>query len=284
MSDKKSNDVKNKIPQKIGIIAGSGILPKHIYNSCVEKSINCHILGIEKQITTSFFDDIEYKTFSLHAVSKILNYLKEHNIQHIIFAGRVKRTNISKLLFDSKGAKLFTMIMKNGIADNSILTTIIKFFEKEGLIVISPEEIISDMFAIKGNMTEEIDISKESYTDIWDGFKILKGISQFDVGQALIIQNGLVLGIEAAEGTNELIKRCKQIKQKNIKHKPILIKICKSNQDKRIDLPCIGSKTIELLYKYKFGGVALESSLSLILDKPKTIKKAKEHKIFIYGV
>ena len=125
-------------------------------------------------------------------------------------------------------------------------------------------------------------MAKIHMKDIERGIKLLKEVSKLDIGQALIIQNGLILGVEAAEGTNDLIKRCGIIRQKN-DSEPILVKICKPNQDKRIDLPCIGDKTIEYMHDYGIKGIALESGLCLLLNKEQTLELANKYGIFIYG-
>lgn len=286
---KKRQDIVDTITEKIaamdkiGVIAGGGLLPRHVYDACKERGIGCHIIGIDGQITEELFEGVDYEKLPVHSLSKIIKSLRDANVKYIIPAGKVHRTNLSKLLLDIKGAKLLTMIMRNGISDNTLLSTIISFFEKEGFEILPPEQIVSDIILKSGNLTTNVKITQEAFDDIEKGIKILKSVAEFDIGQALVIQNGLVLGIEAAEGTDELIKRCGEIKQIN-ELPPILIKICKPNQDKRIDLPCIGPNTIENLMKHGFAGVASESGLSLILDQKHAIDLANKNNVFIYGI
>ncbi len=268
--------------KKLGIIAGSDHLPRHIVDAALKQGMEFALIGLAGQTSEELYKDIEYQTFQLHSVSKIIKKLKDEGVSHLVFAGRVKRTNISKLLLDVKGAKLFAGVMRNGISDNAILSTIIKFFENEGFTIIPAEYIAKDIVIRKGNITKT-EPSKEAWEDIKKGIKILKGIAEFDVGQALIIQEGLVLGVEAAEGTDELIKRCGSIQQKE-EHGAILIKISKPSQDKRVDLPCIGLNTVKELNKNGLIGVAIEAGSALIIDEKNTIKEADKLGIFIYGV
>ncbi len=268
---------------KIAVFAGKGLLPRQVFDSCVIKGIECHIIGLENQTSSELFTDINYETFPLHLVGKIINKLKKLGVSYIVLAGKVKRTSISKLLLDAKGAKLFAMLVRGGLGDNSILGTIIRFFENEGFTIIPPEQIATEIIVKKGNLTPEVSIDESAKEDMYKGVKVLKGIAQFDVGQALVIQGGLVLGVEAAEGTDELIKRCGEIQQKG-EESPILIKVCKPYQDKRIDLPCIGPNTIANLHRYGLRGIALEAEFSLILNQVETIKAASKSGIFIYGI
>ncbi len=267
--------------KKLGIIAGDGYLPRHVYDACIESETEVVVIGLDNETDYEIFADVEISKFPVFKVSKIIKKLKDEKVSHITLAGKVKRADISRLLLDLKGAKLFAQIIKHGLADNSILQTIIRFLEKEGFEIIAPEKIASQIVIGKGCLTKTKP-NKNALGDIKKGMKVLKGIADFDVGQALVIQHGLVLGVEAAEGTDELLKRCGEIKQSG--DGPILIKISKPKQDRRVDLPCIGSETIKNAIEFGFRGIAAEAGSALILDQDSTIKLANQNKIFIVGV
>jgi DUF1009 family protein len=269
--------------KKLAIIAGAGSLPKQVVDSCKKEGIEYIIIGLEGQTSADkFADEEDFKMFPLHAISKILKTMKNSEVTHVVLAGRVARASISKLLLDIKGALLFTRIITHGLNDNSVLLSVIKFLESEGFTLIPPEKIAKDIVLQKGCLTK-IKPDDSAMEDITRGVKILKGIAEYDVGQALVIQDGLVLGVEAAEGTDELIKRCGQIQQKLGEKSGLLIKCMKPQQDKRVDLPCIGPNTIKNLHECGLRGVAAESSGTLMLDGKETIELANKLGIFIYG-
>jgi len=265
---------------KLGVIAGAGFLPKHVVDACKKKKIPFTVVCLEGETDMEQFKSVEHEVFQVHKVSKLFAYLKNSGVTHVTLAGKVKRADISRLLLDLKGAKLFAMIVKNGLADNSILMTIMKFIESQGFEIIAPEKIADELILPKGDLAKTKP-SKQALSDIKNGVKTLKGVAGFDVGQALVIQNGLVLGVEAAEGTDELIKRCGEIKQEG--EGPVLIKIIKPHQDKRVDMPCIGGKTIENAAKYGVAGIAAEAGSTLVLNSKEAIELANKHKIFIHG-
>ena len=169
------------------------------------------------------------------------------------------------------------------MSDNAILTSVIKFFENEGFTILPSETVADDLVMPLGNLTKKIVITNSAKKDIKQGLQILRGISAYDVGQALVIQNGLVLGVEAAEGTDQLIKRCINIAQES-GDQPILVKICKPHQDTRVDLPCIGPNTVVEMHKSGIQGIAIEAGKALILEKYKTIAEAEELGVFVYGI
>ena len=127
-------DIHDNPIEKVAIIAGSGWLPRHVYDDCAQKGIKAIVIKVDQSQIEDAFEGIDCESISIYAVSKLMMKLREHDIHHIVLAGSVKRSNVSRLLLDLKGAKLFAMVMKNGLADNSILKTIISFFEMGAFI------------------------------------------------------------------------------------------------------------------------------------------------------
>lgn len=273
MSNKKIND--------IAIVAGQGLLPKIVYQGCLKKGLKCTIIGLKGELDEILFPNIKYQLFPPHKISLIFEYLKRLNISNIVIAGRVKRKHLSKLILDKTGVLIFKEIIKSGLNDSSIYSAITKAIDKEGFKIIPPELIAEDILTKKGSMNS-VRITEKLKKDINKGVEILRGIIEHDVGQALIIDNGLVLGVEAVEGTNHLIKRCAKYRE-NTKG-GILIKLCKPHQDKRLDLPCIGPDTIKTIARYGYKGIVIEAKKSIIIASTEVIKFASNRGIFIYGI
>lgn len=273
---------KEKIPEKIAIISGKGRLPRELYDACIEHNVDVHIVGLKDQFSHELFEGINVDLVPIYGVGQVIKSIKNSGAKHVILAGKVTRSAIPKLILDLKGAKLFASILRNGLSDKSLTKTIINFLEKEGLEVISPEVIAKNILATEGNMTN-IPIRKSHMRDMEQGYQMLSEICKLDVGQALVIQNGLILGIEAIEGTDDLIKRCGSIQQK-FDTEPVLVKRCKPHQDKRMDMPCIGERTIKNLCEFGIKGVGVEAGACIILNKKKTLALANECGIFIYGL
>ena len=107
-------------------------------------------------------------------------------------------------------------------------------------------------------------------------------MGSLDVGQSVVVQQGLVLGVEGIEGTDELIKRCGDYKRKGAGG--VLVKLRKPNQDMRTDLPTIGTKTVQKAYESGLRGIAVHAGNALIVDEPEVIKLADKYKMFIVGI
>ena len=152
--------------------------------------------------------------------------------------------------------------------------------EKIGFAIVSLKKVLPDLFLGKGNQTK-VKITQINSDDIKKGIKILKNNSKFDIGQSIIIQQGSVVAIEAAQGTDNLIKQSypyiKSIKQ------AVLVKMIKSNQDIRVDLPTLGMKTVKNIKKYSLRGIAYSSNLTVVLEKVKLSITVIEIKFFYLG-
>ena len=265
----------------VAIIAGQGLLPKLIYDECIKKGIKIIIIGLKGDFDEQVFQGIHYTIFKPYNISKIFRYLRDKNISRLIIAGKVNRKNIYKLVCDQLGLEIFTKIMKNGFNDNNIHSIIIKFIEDNGFKILSPDKIADTSITPRGNITN-VKISHDKITDIKKGVKILKRIIINDIGQGLVINKGLIIGVEAIEGTNELLKRCTNYL--DVSNNGILIKLCKPHQDIKLDLPCIGPDTIKNIARFSYSGIVLESQRSIIIDNKESIDLANKNKIFIYGV
>lgn len=268
--------------KKIAIIAGGGELPNILLNSIKKTDITPHVIIIEDHADGNYsqFPNIKLK---LGQFNKAIKYLQQNNIDHICFAGKIYRPSLSQLKLDTIGVKFLAKIglKKLSGGDDQLLQQIINLFEQYRISTISPVEICKDLVINKG-VIGEIKPSKQDLEDIRYGEEILDSLSRFDIGQAIIIENKYTLGIEAAEGTDELIKRIKSLKKE--KNLGVFVKKPKLKQNMRIDLPTIGIETINNVINSNLKGIAISANTTLIIDKKAVIAKANKNNIFIFGI
>ena len=266
----------------IGVLAGNGDLPKLIANNCQENSIKSVFAFID--IRPNFNLDNPYITTSIGQVGKILKFFKKQQVTHIILAGGVKKPNFYKLKVDFRGGILLSKILKNKLlGDNALLTTIISYLEKFKYEIISVNKFLPNLHLSIG-YNNNIEFNKKLNTDIDLGIELINNLAPFDIGQAVIIQNNRVIAIEAAEGTDQMIIRCKNLIDQNPNQPAILVKLKKTSQDNRVDLPTVGVKTIKNLISSNVRGIILDAKNTIVINKEKVIKYSEENNIFIYGV
>jgi DUF1009 family protein len=220
-----------KIP-KLAIIAGNGSIPFYLIKEC--KNIGreyCLIIieGHGKELSEKYNPDY---IVSLTKMGRAVKYVKGLGIKHILMVGGVTRPSLKNIIPDLWTAKFLTTLSSKVSGDNSVLSKLTNALEKEGFIIVAPEEILPNLICPKGTLGK-IRPNEQNNKDILTGFKVAKIIGANDIGQSLIIENGLVIAVEAAEGTDRMIKRSLSLKKE--KKAGVLVKVIKPMQDKRID-------------------------------------------------
>lgn len=282
--------VKNKFQTKsqnneenaVGIVAGSGMLPVMLANFLQKKGVSVFVVALKGHANKNLFpSNILLKEVRLGSVGKTFRLLKKNQVKEIVLIGGVKRPSLKEIYPDLKGFSLLTKLSLKALGDDGLLRLIIAEIEKEGFIVRGIHELMPDVLVPGGVLTTKAP-SKSDIIDIERAKEVAKLLGQADVGQAVIVQQGMVLSLEGIEGTKELIKRTKSLKRKG--EGGVLYKAVKPNQEKRIDMPTIGPDTIQSVYDAGLVGVAVDADNVLLAEPEKTIALANKLNIFIFGV
>ncbi|WP_375358977.1 LpxI family protein [Candidatus Tisiphia endosymbiont of Neophilaenus lineatus] len=260
----------------VGIIAGNGLLPISLANSFIKQGGQCYIAALEGEANPVLYQDFTHQFFKIGMVKPIIEYFRKYDVKNVILAGSVNRPNLRSIKVDLMGSRLLARILKQKfLGDDTLLGIVTDFLEEKGFKVVSSYEILRTNNDV---MTIAVP-SRIDNTDIELGIKLLDSIGYLDVGQAVIVDNGYIIGIEAAEGTDNLIERCSYLRKNSIGG--VLIKMMKKGQDTRIDIPTIGAKTISNLANYGYKGLAIQKDKVIILEIERTIELANECGLFI---
>ena len=266
---------------KIGILSGKGHLPIAIGKNLINKEYDVKFFCIEKFYDPKDYRKFNYEVIKLNSLTNIINALKKSNINKIIMAGSVKRPSIKDLKFDLNTFKLIKNYSLQSKGDDKLLSSILLLFEKNGFKILDWKKECKELFS-KDVLITKNKPSKKAYLNLKKGLDIFRSLGKVDISQSTIIQNEYILGIEAAEGTDELIRRCATYKKKG--DQGILLKLSKYNQNSNLDIPVIGLNTVKLLKKYDYEGVFIDKNKCIILDKNEVIKFCNEKKLFISNV
>ena len=260
----------------IAVISGSGDFPLKI----IEKLKS---LGEDFDVVSVVHDGLDgYPVFGLGEVGRMLDHIKSIGASKIIFCGSVKRPSFFSLKLDKVGREWLRCLgIRAFLGDDALLKGIRKMLQKNGLEIISPQSIMDTLLTPEGLLTKNRPKDADMM-DVARGIYVLNVMSKADVGQALVVQEGVVLGMEAFEGTKKLIQRCKELKLSD--EGGVLIKTAKINQEMSVDLPTIGKDTVLDVFESKLSGIALGSGKTQIIDFEETVKLADEKGIFIMGV
>lgn len=262
----------------LAIISGSGNLPAIVQGILLNRGENVLMIDIFGNEKISAPNNVLYR-MNIGQIGKILKLLGQHKIDELLFIGGLSRPSFRNLHFDLTGLYWYFRIYKNmKKGDNNLLTTILNMLRKRGFKIRSIPDTAPELLA--GLDDSCLPLSKQNLKDIEIGAKILNDLSKHDIGQAIVIQNGLVLGIEAIEGTDNLLRRVKSLKR-DTKTGGVLVKLPKVNQTDLADLPTIGPDTILNAKDAALDGIAIKANKTIIVDRQQTMELAKKFNIFI---
>jgi hypothetical protein len=270
------------ISDKIAIFCGSGKLPLAIIALCQQHSIPYVLVAFHDQTPEEIVKGHPHFWTHLGTVSYTLENLQHHHVKFIIFAGAIKRPSWSSLKVDYLGTQWLSQLLLKSWGDDQLLSFLSQKLESKGFPVIGLNQLGAADFFIPLGILSQKSPSKEALQDIELGKDILKKIGSLDIGQAIVIQQGMVLGVEAIEGTDALIERGGLLKRPG--SPPILVKMAKPQQDLRFDQPTLGLSTLTFLKQAGFQGIALEAGTSILLEKEKFIAHCNDAGLFFIGI
>ncbi|MBO43970.1 MAG: UDP-2,3-diacylglucosamine pyrophosphatase [Rhodospirillaceae bacterium] len=266
---------------KLGILAGGGELPRRIADICVKENRPYCILAIEGQASAKELSGHAVAWCRLGAAAKAISFMKEQKVQEVVMAGPVKRPSLSAIHPDMKALQVITKAGARAFGDDGLLRAVIDVIEEEGVTVIGIDSILPNLRPEAGQLGD-YGPNEAEQKDIERGVQVLAALSALDVGQAVVVQQGMVLGIEAAEGTDKLIERAGALSGPG--SQGVLIKLPKCGQEERVDLPTIGPKTIDLAAKAGLAGVALKADGALVIDNEETVRRSNAAGMFIFAL
>ena len=222
----------------IGLIFGETYFPNEILKKVKKKRIKNLIIDLTKRRT--FRRDRYSYTVSIGQFGKIIKILKKNNCNKVIFAGKVKKPNFSKLRLDFKGIYYLPRIIKSSkLGEAAILKEIIEILKQERISTISSLTFNPELTLKKGNYSI-IKPNNEDKADIKKAIMTLSKLGKYTFSQGTVVRNKKVIAVEGKGGTGKMLKKCKR---KKIRNKGVLVKFPKKKQDLRIDLPTVGFKT-----------------------------------------
>jgi len=268
------------MPPKLGILAGGGVLPARLIETCRAQGRDCFVVAFKGQTEPQAITDAPHEWVRLGAAGKALELLKKNDVEEIVMAGPIKRPSLAAMRPDSWALKLLAKAGAGSLGDNGLLSAIVNELENEGLRVIGVDDILRDFLA-EAKIYGKIEPDKAALEDIEKGFDVAWILGQADVGQAAVVQQGLVLAVEAIEGTEKMVARIPDVAREG--PGGVLVKAKKPNQEKRADLPTVGSETVKQAAEAGLRGIAVEAGGALIVDPDQTAALADRLGIFLIG-
>ncbi len=280
-------DAVNDQPGKLGIIAGGGELPLRLANVCQEIG-RAYVVGALNGWADDAVKAHPHKWFALGEIGGLTKYFKTEGVEEIVFVGNVQRPDFKSLKFDWAGARqLPKAILAARKGDDALLRWLVQTFEDAGFNVVGAHDVLSALLIERGPLGS-ISPDEEAFDDIRLAREVVRATGGLDIGQGAVVARGLVLAVEAAEGTDAMLARImtlrEEIRGSANARAGVLVKFPKPMQDRRVDLPTIGQKTLHGAAQAGLKGVAVAAGGALVIDREAVARLADELGLFVVGV
>lgn len=275
-------EIKASLPP-LGILAGGGVLPALVYQACQAQGRPCHLIRLKGQ-----WDDVQLAPLPatdarMEQFGVIFGALSRHKVRDLVLIGRVRRPSLLEIKPDFKALSMLPQLMgvlRHG-GDDTLLRRVRQLLEGQGFNLVAVQDIVSHI-RVPAGVLGQFTPDSAHLADIKKGLAVARVLGALDVGQAVVVQQGLVLGVEGVEGTDALIARCAGYKRAG--PAPVLVKCVKPQQDRALDLPTIGPETLKNCAAAGFAGVAVEAHFTLVADIGATVACADAAHLFLTGV
>jgi hypothetical protein len=273
--------------RKLGLIAGGGGLPVEIAEHCERAGRPLFVIRL-KGFAGDGLAPFAGAEVGLAELGKCMKLLKRAGCEAVCLAGQVARPDFATLVPDLRGLKALPgAIRAAGKGDDALLRFLVAEFEKEGFAVEGAHEVMEDLSLPAGLLGAHAP-SDQDRADSARALEVARAIGRLDVGQAAVVCRGLVLALEAQEGTAAMLQRVGDLPEA-IRGRPgaaagVLAKAPKPIQETRVDMPTIGLATVQAAARAGLAGIVGEAGRLLVLDREAVIAAADELGLFILGV
>ena len=265
--------------ERIAVVAGGTELPKEVIESMKKEGMDPFVIGLKNFVKKDVKTDIVIR---LGEGGKAAKALEKNGIKKIVMVGAIGQPDLSDLRPDWWSVKIVAKALMNDKGHDTLLTTVLKEIEKKGFQMVAVQDVCKGLTLEKGVATKTK--PKGSERKVIDrAIHVCRIIGEEDIGQSVIVDR-VVLGVEGADGTDALIKRCAQIRKGWKKQAGVMAKLKKPQQDIRIDIPVIGIDTLKLVKEANLRGIVIEANYCFVAQKEKTLAYADKHNIFIEAV
>lgn len=266
------------MPAKLGLLAGAGDLAPAVAHAAHISGRPLYVLGFEGQTPKDWIGGYEHGWVRLGAVSRTFDLLHGAGCEEVCMIGRVGRPSLAALALDHRARGMLARLGGLDAGDDKLLRLIVSELESEGFKVVGADDIMGGLLAPVGAIAgPEADAAAEA--DIERGVAVARKLGEVDVGQAVVVQNQLVLGVEAAEGTDALLQRVAHLRRAG--PGGVLVKGRKIGQDRRVDLPTIGPDTVTGAAAAGLRGIAVEGRHTLLAQVDELRARAEAAGIFV---
>jgi DUF1009 family protein len=276
------------ISSPVGLIAAGGAMPFAVADSLAVRGTRPVLFAIRGACDATKVERFRHHWISIGQLGRATRLFREEGCGELIFIGSLVRPALSEIRFDVGTLRAIPQIwasFRGG--DDHLLSGIGRIFEGQGFRMVGIKDVAPDLLMPEGNVTG-VRPDERSQADIAKGREVLRALSPFDIGQAVVVIDGHVVGVEDIEGTDGLLARIARLREQGRIRAPagrgVLVKAPKAGQDLRYDLPTVGPRTLEGAASAKLAGIAVAAGNAIVAEPQAMIAAADKAGLFIMGM
>jgi UDP-2,3-diacylglucosamine hydrolase len=265
---------------RLGLIAGEGSLPLHVARNACKRGITVvpFLISRETGPLRELCGQAGHR-IAPGLVRQTMDLLVEEQITHLVFAGKVNKWILLRnpRLDDLAADAIKTMARLN---DDAVMLWLVDQLEQRGIQVLPQSDFLENLFLPEQILTTRMP-NEEEWRDARYGFEIAREIGRLDIGQSIVARAGMILAVEAIEGTDECLRRAGKLAARK---GGVVVKVAKPGQDQRFDIPTVGLRTLKTMQRVGLHMLATEADRTLYLEAPEMIAYANRHKMILVSM
>jgi UDP-2,3-diacylglucosamine hydrolase len=277
-----------EISSPVGLIAAGGVMPFAVADSLTARGINPVLFALRGACDPVRVERFRHHWISVGQVGRAVKLFRAENCRDLVFIGTLVRPALSEIRLDWGTLRVIGRLLaafRGG--DDHLLSGIGRILEQDGFRMVGIKDVAPDLLMPEGCLTLKSP-DENAAADIAKGRDVLRALSPFDIGQATVVIDGHVIGVEDIEGTDGLLARVARLRAEGrIRARTargVLVKAPKSGQDLRFDLPATGPRTIEGAAAAQLAGIAIVAGNTIVVEPQAMIEAADAAGLFVTGL
>jgi UDP-2,3-diacylglucosamine hydrolase len=278
----------SEISSPVGVIAGGGTMPFAVADSLAARGIAPVLFALRGACDPVRVARFRHHWISVGQLGRATKLFRSEGCRDLIFIGTLLRPALSEIRLDWGTLRVIGRILASFRGgDDHLLSGIGRILEQDGFRMVGIRDVAPEILMPEGSITR-VTPDAAGTADIEKGREVLRALSPFDIGQAVVVIDGHVVAVEDIEGTDGLLARVARLRGEGRLRartgRGVLVKAPKSDQDLRFDLPTVGPKTVEGADKAGLAGIAIIAGHTIAADSQSMIEAADRAGLFIQGL
>jgi DUF1009 family protein len=272
----------------VAIICGGGTIPFAVADAVARQGRRPILFPVRGWADAKAVERYPHYWSYLGQFGRFLRIARKEGCRDVIFIGSLVRPAIWEIRFDWTTLRLLPWIIRQFYGgDDHLISGMAQLFEEHGFRLLAAQDVAPEILMPEGLLAGKKPTERDQ-ADIAHGLALIAAMGRFDVGQAVVVANKHVLGVEAAEGTDQLLARMAELRRSRRIRSPegvgVLVKAPKPNQDRRFDLPSIGPQTVEAASRAGLAGIAVLAGGTIVAEPERLVSSANKAGLFVVGV